>query len=244
MKLVLKITGALLLLVLLAIGAASIWVATHGNTLKSYAIAELNKRVDQKVVLDPNNLDISVWRRFPEVTLKATGVKLVAKDTFLTVGTLELAFNGLEAWKGHYAIERLWIQHLKMHVVKAQDGTLNCFGAVEKASKATNAGPAALGLKELIIEDAALVYKDMEAQQLVDIQITSGKLSGDLSALKSDLNVEMHYIVHHWVTGESNLLQEKSGAINGSIALSNQDSTFSFSPLHLQLAQLKIVVNG
>ena len=50
MKLVLKITGALLLLVLLAIGAASIWVATHGNTLKSYAIAELNKRVDQKVV--------------------------------------------------------------------------------------------------------------------------------------------------------------------------------------------------
>ena len=246
MKKVLKVGFFLLMGLLLALGIFAIWILNNGDRLKKIAIEELNRNIAQKVVLTPSQLDITILEHFPAITLKANNLKLVAKDTFLTAGNFEVQFNGLKAWHGDYTIEKMRLQHVQLKLSKDNNGEFNFNGIRKKEPDGLNATgkQVKLGLQQLLLEDIDLVYKDQLEHQYIEMNLQSAKLQGDFSEAQSELKSEGIFTLNTWVHEDQVLVKNKSGNWNGIISNTKFDSTWTLPSLHLQLAALKLKMNG
>ena len=246
MKKVLKVAFFLLVGLLLVLGIFAVWILNNGDTLKKIAIEELNRNIAQKVVLTPSQLDITILEHFPAITLKASNLKLVAKDTFLTAGNFEVQFNGLKAWHGDYNIEKMRLQHVQLKLSKDKNGEFNFDGVRKKEPEGLNATgkPVKLGLQELFLEDIDLTYKDQLEHQYIELNLQSAKLQGNFSEAQSELKSEGIFTINTWLHEDQVLVKNKSGNWNGIILNSKSDSTWTLPSLHLQLAALKMKMNG
>ena len=224
MKKVLKVAFFLLVGLLLVLGIFAVWILNNGDTLKKIAIEELNRNIAQKVVLTPSQLDITILEHFPAITLKASNLKLVAKDTFLTAGNFEVQFNGLKAWHGDYTIEKMRLQHVQLKLSKDNNGEFNFIGVRKKEPDGLNTTgmPVKLGLKELLLEDIDLIYKDQLEHQYIKLNLQSAKLQGDFSEAQSELKSEGIFTLNTWVHEDQVLVK-----------INQETGTELFQPLNL-----------
>ena len=113
--------SALVILVCIILFISSLFVFSkfYGDKISSIVIEELNKKLNVKVSVQ--NVDFSVFKRFPDASIRLSGVVAHSSSTFnkkefdkdadtlLVAKQLYLQFNILDILRKNYKISKIYV---------------------------------------------------------------------------------------------------------------------------------------
>lgn len=185
-------------MILLIVAAAIILPMVFKDEIIARAKDEINKNLTAQV--DFEDIDISLFRSFPDFSLTIENTTVDGQGTFEGVRLAEVEdftvdLNLFSVISGNqYEVERIWISDANVHVVIDTAGNANY--DIMKASEDTATVDTAassdfqLTLEEYGLENFNLIYDDREGEIYARLQNLNHSGTGDFSEEIVDLSTE------------------------------------------------------
>jgi hypothetical protein len=248
LKKVLKITGIILLVLLLAAIAIPYFFK---DKILAVVKTEINKNVNAKVAF--TDLDISFFRRFPRVAvglenLQVIGMDQFSGDTLISAENIDVAVNLMSIIRGkNMNIYSVTIDKPRIHALVAKDGKANWDIAKPDTSAAEEAGeekPFNLELKHYAIRDGYVYFQDLSSDMSAElVQLNhegSGDFTADLFTLSTDTRADE---ISFSYAGIPYLYRSKS-SIDADIEIDNKTNRYTFKTEQIQVNDMKLSANG
>jgi hypothetical protein len=200
MKKFFKIFGITLacLLGLLILAAILVPVLFKGK-IASYAKNAANENLN--AVVDFKNLNFSIFRNFPNVTvslqdLSIVGVGKFEGDTLASIASLSAGINVISYLrKDIIDIQSVRIEKPQIHAIVLKDSAANWDVAKPSESETPvkeDSGPSEFNLKikKFTITDGSVMYEDLQGKMLAVLKNLNFSLKGDLSDKRTNLKIE------------------------------------------------------
>lgn len=251
MKRFLKITATVVAVVLVvAIVTPLLLRGKIGDIVKREANAMLAAR------LDFEKLDISLLRNFPNASLNLKGLTLVGTDRFegdtivaarrITVVVNLMSLVGDEGFK----VRKIILASPALHAHKLADGAVNW--DVMKPSEpadttaAEEAAPSSfrLSVRDFRLTDAVIRYEDDSTGMELRTAPLSLRLSGDMSAESTQLDLDLLAGGVDFTQGGVPLLHDAELALDAEIDADLAEGRFTFSRNTLRLNAIEMRLDG
>ena len=211
MKTFLKIFGIIIVII---IAAAILLPIIFKGKIVEIAKTEINKSVNAKV--DFADFSLSLIKSFPNFNfgidgLTVVGKDLFEKDTLANIGNINVTIDLMSVISGdQYNINRIEINNPKILVKVLKTGETNYDIAVESTEPETpesvDEGESSftLSLKNVIINNALIIYDDAELDTWVKLEGFNHRLTGDLTAdnsiLRTKSTADIFTVVYEGIT--------------------------------------------
>jgi cell division septum initiation protein DivIVA len=249
MKKFLKILAVILALILIAM--IIIPFAFKGK-VQRIVEAEAEKNVNADV--DFNELNISLFKRFPLIyvgldNLTITGLGAFAADTLADIERLDATVNVIDFFKGDLRIRKIHVVEPKILLRVLDDGTANwdiVKDSEEEGSPqvATENEPIVITLDKFTISDGFIIYEDASASTYASFSGLQHQLSGDLSAdftrIKTKTGVENAYVESENIPWLNNLKMDFIADIDADL----KNDIYTFRKNSLKLNELVVNFDG
>src|SRR5688572_30199402 len=112
----------LLLLIILLSGTAVMLAWIYGDEAKAYVVGELNKQLSTEVIVQPDDIDFSILRSFPNASVEFKNVAALdaiagaKKDTLFKAGNVALRFNVMNLFNGDYTITEIGLEEVVLNL--------------------------------------------------------------------------------------------------------------------------------
>ena len=251
MKRFLKITATVVAVVLVvAIVTPPLLRGKIGDIVKREANAMLAAR------LDFEKLDISLLRNFPNASLNLKGLTLVGTDRFegdtivaarrITVVVNLMSLVGDEGFE----VRKIILASPALHVHKLADGAVNW--DVMKPSEpadttaAEESAPSSfrLSVRDFRLTDAVIRYEDDSTGMELRTAPLSLRLSGDMSAESTQLDLDLLAGGVDFTQGGVPLLHDAELALDAEIDADLAEGRFTFSRNTLRLNAIEMRLDG
>ncbi|MDR2563792.1 MAG: AsmA family protein [Prevotellaceae bacterium] len=243
--------GALLGLLILAIVLVPVLFKGKLTTIaKNAANESLNAVVDFK------NLDISMFKNFPNITVSLQDFSIIGTgqfqgDTLASAASFSAGVNLMSYLRNDIVdIQVVQIEKPQIHAMVSEDGTVNW--DITKPSETTEveAVPAGessgfnLKIKKFVITDGSVMYEDVQGSMLAVLKNLNFSLKGDLSDKHTKLeiltsaekiNVLANSII--WVSNASFSLDAKVDA-------DLENMQFTLSETNLGINRIDLMLDG
>ena len=249
-KKILKITGILLLVViLLLIAAPFILEAKIGDLIKNNANANIN------ATLDFSNADLSLIKSFPNVDLKLHNVTLINNapfegDTLFAAKEISLTMGFGELFKSAgdpIGIKNLSVDSANIHVQVNEDELASYEIGKDDGSTTEStseeSGSFTLDLQSYAITNSKVIYDDRAAKVYLVVSDIQHKGTGDLSAVTSELKTLTDAVVTFELDG-TNYLNKNKIKLDALIAIDLAADKYTFLKNEALINQLPIVFGG
>lgn len=197
MKKIAKVTGIVLvcLLALMAI----LPLAFKGK-IKEIVIAEGNKMLNAEFGFE--DLDISLFRAFPQASVGLEGFWLKGvdefeNDTLVEAGDLQVAVNVMSLFgDSGFDISKVLVADTRVKAIVLEDGRPNWnvmktdSTAVAEEDTTTTETAFRIRLKELTLDNLSIIYDDRQAGMYAHIDGLGATCSGDMSSDNTTLDLE------------------------------------------------------
>lgn len=251
MKRFLKITATVVAVVLVvAIVTPLLLRGKIGDIVKREANAMLAAR------LDFEKLDISLLRNFPNASLNLKGLTLIGTDRFegdtivaarrITVVVNLMSLVGDEGFE----VRKIILASPALHAHKLADGAVNW--DVMKPSEpadttaAEEAAPSSfrLSVRDFRLTDAVIRYEDDSTGMELRTAPLSLRLSGDMSAESTQLDLDLLAGGVDFTQGGVPLLHDAELALDAEIDADLAEKRFTFSRNTLRLNAIEMRLDG
>jgi uncharacterized protein involved in outer membrane biogenesis len=192
LKKILKITGIVLLLLIVALFAIPYFFK---DAIKEKIVEAINKEVDATVSFE--DVDLSLFRSFPQANVNLDKLLIINKapfagDTLISFGELSLDMSIKELFKGESEpinIDAIASKNGLINIIFNKDGVGNFDIALKNAEKKDDgkSAPMALKIKEYKIENFRFKYTDEKSKIRMAIDSLNHSGTGDFTAKKLDL---------------------------------------------------------
>ncbi len=203
MKLILKILGVIIIVILLAMVAVPYFFK---DQIVEKVKEEINKNVDAKV--DFADFDLSLFRSFPNFDFRLEGLSVVNKapfagDTLAWIPEFRLTLDMYSVFQGEdYELTKITIIQPTINALVTKDGAANWDIAIESEeetqttteSETSESSPFVIQLRSVEISDARIVYDDKSLDTYTLLDGVDHKLSGDFTLDLTNLNT--HTTIH------------------------------------------------
>ncbi|MBN8860383.1 MAG: AsmA family protein, partial [Sphingobacteriales bacterium] len=184
LKKVLKITGIVLLILIIAAIALPM---IFKDKITAIAKTEINKNLNAKV--DFKDVNISLFRHFPRLAvgledLEVTGLDDFAKDTLIAAQRIDVALNLMSLFGGsQMKIYSITVDKPRIHALVNKEGKAN-WDITKPDTTATAEAPAAfnLNLNHYEINNGYIQYIDIPGDMSADITDLNHSGSGDFTS--------------------------------------------------------------
>jgi hypothetical protein len=248
LKKILKITGIVLLVLILAAIAIPYFFK---DKIVAIAKTEINKNVNARV--DFTDVDISFFRRFPRVAvalenLQVIGLDEFSKDTLISSKNIDVAVNLMSIISGNnMKIYSITVNQPRIHALVTKEGKANYDIAkpdTAAASTPSEEKPFNLELKKYEIKDGYVYYNDLSSgmsAELVNLNHAgSGDFTSDLFTLATNTNADE---VSFSYGGVPYLYRSKTN-IDAAIEVDNKTNKYTFNTEQIQVNDMKLAVGG
>jgi uncharacterized protein involved in outer membrane biogenesis len=160
---------------------------------------EANKYL--KAQLEFEDLDISLIRNFPRVSVALSDVSIVGKkefeaDTLLAAGEVGAAINLLSLFGENYEISKIIVEDTRVNAILSRSGAAN-WDIVKSDEELLAEGydisesdvPLALELEDIDISNLSLSYDDRDANMFVSLENLTAECSGNINGDITNLEV-------------------------------------------------------
>ncbi len=198
MKKALKITGIIVLFILLAMILTPF---IFKGKLVQMAKDEINKNVNAKV--DFTGASLSLFKSFPDFNLSLKGLQIIGKekfaeDTLVLMDALSIDIDILDVFQGApYEIKKIILNKPIIKLLTLENGSINYDitlpsepEIVDTLDESTNE-VFTLKIKDILVKKGKLLYEDRELDFIMLIDEIDGNLSGDFSADLADMEMEL-----------------------------------------------------
>ncbi len=251
MKRFLKITATVVAVVLVvAIVTPLLLRSKIGDIVKREANAMLAAR------LDFEKLDISLLRNFPNASLNLKGLTLVGTDRFegdtivaarrITVVVNLMSLVGDEGFE----VRKIILASPALHAHKLADGAVNwdVMKPSEQAdtTAAEESAPSSfrLSVRDFRLTDAVIRYEDDSTGMELRTAPLSLRLSGDMSAESTQLDLDLLAGGVDFTQGGVPLLHDAELALDAEIDADLAEGRFTFSRNTLRLNAIEMRLDG
>jgi len=202
MKKALKITGiVILVLVLLLAASPFLFRGKLEDLLKKTINNNLNAQVEWE------SLDLSLFRSFPDATIVVTDFTVINNAPFLgdtlaqgkrlqiEMGVKQLFKNTAE---DPINIDAITLDNAVVHILVDKDGNANYDITKESTPATTDESPSTpfvFDLKRYELNDSQITYNDLTTNTYFQLDKVTHKGSGNFSALQGDLDTQTKGIV-------------------------------------------------
>lgn len=248
-KKILKITGILLLILIVA--AIAIPIFFKGKIM-SIVKTELNKQLVADV--DFKDVDISLIRHFPRLAVALEDLSVVnrapfAGDTLFATKKIDLALNLMSVIKGDKIdIYNISVVSPRIHAVINKQGQVNWDITKPDTAQTSPADTAAskfsMSLQQYSIEDATIRYDDQEGDMAMLIEGLDHQGKGDFT---QDLFTLVTKTQAEGVTfryGPIPYLLRTKTNVDADIQVDNKTSTYTFQKGKATLNNLELAFEG
>lgn len=233
MKKALKITGIVLLVLILALVSIPIFFK---DAVKRKIIATINENVDATVTFE--DAGISLFRNFPQATVDIDKLVIINKapfegDTLFSMGELQLKMSVKELFKGDNEpmnIESFTTKNGLVNILFNKDGIGNFDIALKDAKDKDEPGkedPLSLKIKEYKIENYQFKYFDERSKVSLTLDSLFHSGSGDFTADKLDL-VTKSAARASFSMDKSSYLSKVPLTLDATIGIDTKAQTYTF----------------
>lgn len=247
-KKILRITGfTLLALVVLAFTIPLVFKKQITRLVKS----EINKSINAKV--DFTDVSLSLFRRFPKVSiqledLSVVGINEFLNDTLLYTKQADASANLFSVLKGKdINVFGLFMESPVINALVNKEGKANWDIAKEDTDTTSNTDTAApvfkMSLKKYSITNGHIVYRDENTDTYFELDKVDHEGRGDFTADVFTLSTTTHAGASLTQSSVPWLLNTQT-VMDAEIKIDNRTNTYTFSTQDIALNNMKLAVNG
>jgi len=213
--------------------------------VKKAANDNLNATVDFK------DVDISILRSFPRLSVGISGVSVIGRDDFkndtlIAADNIDFAIDLMKAINGQYEILNVGLSTARIHAIVLESGKANW--DITKPSPETapteESAPFAMKLKKYSIERTYIEYDDRQGKMKAVIRNLNHSGSGDFTSDAFTLSTNTTADALTYIYGGVPYLNKVKTAIDLDLQIDNKASKYSFNTEKIQLNGLKLYTKG
>ena len=217
------------------------FVYFYSNQIKNILLNELEKNIKEEVTVEINNVQLTWWTHFPNISLELQNIIITQKirkknDTLINLEHIGLGLDISELLANDFTIEKIYLKNGKIGL-RLFDGKFNNFSILKDQSQDSATTQISLDLEQIRINKVNLEFEDFQEQHHYSIYFNRNKLklkyseTGITSYLNGDLNVEKMTI-----NGKNYFENRK---VNSEIKLAYTNATNKF-----ELKKSSLIFNG
>jgi hypothetical protein len=172
------------LLSLISILSLSIFlVYIYEDDVKAIIIKELNKHLNCKITVDPQNIDLTIIKSFPKCALEFKNILALeskdfkTQDTLLYAKRLSLAFNVENLFNKNYTINKIELEDSKVNLKIDKLGNSNYIIWKTSDSSSTN-DSLKFALEKIKLTNVFLSYKNTKMKIKISTKLNEVEFSG------------------------------------------------------------------
>jgi uncharacterized protein involved in outer membrane biogenesis len=212
--------------------------------VKTQMNENLNARADFK------DVDISILRNFPRLSVSIEGLSIVGIDAFkgdtlISAKDINVALDLMAAIKGNYDIEKIGVVEPRIHAIVLSDGKANWdIAKPTPPGKPEEEKPFAMKLRKYSIEDAYIEYRDDQSKMHTVIEHLDHSGSGDFTSDNFTLSTKTDAEAISFKYGNIPYLNRVKTVVDIDLQIDNKASKYSFNTDKVQLNGLKLSTKG
>jgi uncharacterized protein involved in outer membrane biogenesis/vacuolar-type H+-ATPase subunit H len=255
MKLLKRLFLVVFILVIIIIGALAAIPFFYKDQILAFVKEEANKTVNATV--DFQDLSLSVFRSFPNLTLGLEGLNVVGIDQFegiplVGADALELTVDLMSviSGEGPLQIESIQLRKPTVNVQVLKDGVANYDIAkptderITEQAEETDYSGFQLQLKEYSISDGNIVFDDKNGDIYLNIQNLDHSGSGDFTLDVYDLDTQTNIEGITFKQGGTALLNAATIALDAIFNIDTKNSKYTLKDNTLNLNALTLKADG
>ena len=251
MKKSLKITLSVVVIVLaVVLFGPMVFRGKIEQIVKSEANAMLQAK------LDFESLNISLLRHFPNASLELHGLTLVGVDRFegdtiVAARRISVVVNPFSLLgDGGFVVKKVLLAAPAVHAHKLADGAVNwdvmkpSDEPETAAEEETSSSAFRLAMRDFRITDAVIRYEDDSTRMALSTEPLELRLRGDLSAARSDLDLQLTMKQLNFRSGVVKMLSNATVELDAKIDADLENNRYTFSRNTLSLNAIKLTLDG
>ena len=238
-----------ILFLLLAIPVLLIQV--YQKEIKAQVVNELNKHLKVKVFINPDDIDFTILRTFPQAAIWFKNVTIMGsltdfpKDTLLQAQSIYLLFNAKDIWNKNYIIKQVNIKNASLGILINDIGETNDEIWKESESISINKDKkesTAFKLNKIVLEGIAFRYKNYQSKLKIASTFKEITFSGNFSDVAYELDLKAQGFISAIRSNKKTYLKDKTISVNLSAAVSQ--NTYNLNKAEVTLNKLLFSVQG
>ncbi|MES2703152.1 MAG: AsmA-like C-terminal region-containing protein [Bacteroidota bacterium] len=211
---------------------------------------QLNEQLN--ATTDFKDVDISLIRSFPRLSVSIEGLSVVGKETFkgdtlIAAKSIDVALDLMKAINGNYDILNIALVSPRIHAIVHADGKANwdiTKPTPPSAPTTEESKPFELKLRKYSVENGYIEYNDMQGKMHTLIENLNHKGSGDFTSDNFTLATNTTADAITFIYGGVPYLHKVKTAIDLDLNIDNKASKYSFNTEKIQLNGLKLSTKG
>ncbi len=242
------LAGVGILLLLLIVAAILIPIMFKGKILE-VAKTQMNKQLN--ATTDFKDVDISLFRHFPNLAVGIEEISIVGKDAFkndtlIAAKSIDVSVDLMAALNGKYDIKKVALISPRIHAIVHENGEANW--NITKPEPVTAPSepskPFVFKLRKYSIENAYIEYRDEQAKMSSVLENFTHEGSGDFSSDAFTLSTHTVADAISFTYGNIPYLNKVKTQVDVDLDVDNKTGKYSFNTEKIQLNGLKLSTKG
>lgn len=217
------------------------------DQIKGLFINELNKNLATEVSIKEEDIDLSLFKNFPEASVVFHNVGIResfshSDKNFLQAEEISLLFNFRSIINGNYVIKNIVIKNGYCNLITDKRGNINYH--FWKSSGSSSSDEFSLNLQKVICSDIDFEYLDYRYHQDIALRIHSAVMSGNFSSDFYVMDATGSVLSKRIRIGGSNYLVNKEAEVDSRINVAVPGEKYSFEKTTVVIDKNSFAVNG
>ncbi|MCC6370999.1 MAG: AsmA-like C-terminal region-containing protein [Bacteroidia bacterium] len=221
----------------------------YEDEVKAAVVRELNKHLKAEVKINPENIDLTIIKSFPDCSIQFKEVLMLEalpikkRDTLLYAGQLNLFFNIKDLWNKNYQIKSVLLKDALLRPVILKNGKNNYtfWENADKSPKQKN-DSINFNLNLLELENCHIQFKNKQQLFKTEFFIKSLDFKGHFSEVAYDMQSSGEILIKYITQQKTSFLKEKTLRYTAELAVNN--TAYRFKHTEINLNRLGIELEG
>lgn len=230
-------------------GIAIALVFIYEKDVKAIIIKELNKNLKAEVVINPDDIDITIIKSFPDCSIEFKNVLMYealsykAKDTLLFTKQLNLFFSVSDLWNKRYNIKKINVNDFYANLKVFKNGKENyIFWNNSKSSSTGKNDSLSFNLQDIQLKDGKISYTDFKTKFKSNVTINQLEFNGKFKDVDYTLETKGELTINKISSNKKSILQNKKCSI--SLALDVNENNYQVNTAIVSLNKMQFEVKG
>lgn len=236
-------------LVLLLLATAVIIPVFFKDKIMAVVKKQMNEQLN--ATADFKDVDISILRSFPRLSVTISGLSVIGKDDFkndtlIAANSIDVALDLMKAINGSYDILNIGVNKARIHAIVQADGKANWDIAkpATETKPAEESAPFAMKLRKYAIEEIYIEYNDKQGKMHLIISNLNHSGSGDFTSDAFTLSTKTTADAITYMMGGVPYLNKVKTSVDLDLQIDNKSSKYTFNTDKIQLNGLKLYTKG
>jgi hypothetical protein len=220
----------------------------YEDDAKKAVIDELNKHLNAEIKIEPQNIDFTIIRTFPNAAVEFKNamayeaLKKEKRDTLFTAGLISMQFNVLDIFNGNYKVKKIKIRDALLNLKVDKQGRENYIFWKPDTSNAENEKGVSFRVEDISLEAIKVKYRNRQSLVKVIALVNKAHVSGAFAESRYGLKSEGSIAVEILEMEKRALLSKKD--LKYSFDIDVDGSTYTFRNADISINRLSFTTSG